>query len=74
MDLPENPLEWLSVSDEELVMRRSAYWISLEGDEPSDNWYTVTVRIPAGHRFDPDSLGELLQESRARARPNKGEE
>ncbi len=72
--LPEDTLEWLSVSDEELVMRRCGYWVSLLGKEPSANRSTVTVNIPAINRLDMDSLKKLLEDSRTLAQPDKEKE
>ena len=62
--LPRNEDEWLYSTDDELVLRRCAYWLSLEGMEESDNSSTVTVRIPPANRFDADALRNLIDQSR----------
>ncbi len=62
--LPSDHREWLVVSDDELVLRRCAYWVSLAGLPESENHATVTVSIPAENRFDPDALQRLLEQAR----------
>ena len=62
--LPIDEANWLSVSADELVMRRCAYWASLSGESESSNQASVRVRIPADNRFDPDALRQLLEQSR----------
>ena len=62
--LPQNEEEWLSSSVDELVLRRCAYWLSLEGMEERDNSSTVTVSIPPANRFDVAALRNLIEQSR----------
>ncbi len=64
LELPNDESEWLTVSAEELVIRRCAYWVSLLDMPESDNRHSVTVSLPAANRFDPDALRELLESSR----------
>lgn len=47
MVLPDDPSEWLTIGDEELVVRRAAYWYEPPPDATlSENKATVRVRIP----------------------------
>ncbi len=62
--LPADKAHWLTVSADELVMRRCAYWVSLFGAPESGNRASVTVRIPANNRLDHYALQELLERSR----------
>lgn len=62
--LPADEVDWLTVSSDELIMRRCAYWVSLSGKPESDNQASVRVRIPEANRFDPDALRQLLERSR----------
>ena len=62
--LPRDESEWLTVSVDDLIMRRCAYWVSLFGLPVSDNRRSVTVRIPAENLFTPEALPELLERSR----------
>ena len=63
--LPGDESDWLTVSADELVMRRCAYWVSLYGRMESENQASVRVSIPADNRFDPDALRQLLEQSRS---------
>ena len=64
LSLPASEDDWLTVSADELVIRRCAYYISLLGRPESINRYTERVRLPAENRFDPDALRVLLERSR----------
>lgn len=58
--MPEDDADWLSQTREELVMRRCAYWMSLEGMSESPNVSTVTVRIPVSQTFDGAQLRDMM--------------
>jgi hypothetical protein len=47
--LPEDEAEWLSCSEEQLILRRTAYWLSLAGRPAVKNKRTVRVAIPRGN-------------------------
>jgi Domain of unknown function (DUF4365) len=64
MQLHPNTNEWLSRTDEELVLRKSAYWISLKGKTQTENSATVTISIPKTNKFDVKGLQELMEKSR----------
>ena len=64
LSLPKDERFWLSSSDEELVLRHCAYWVSLEGMERSDNRSSVTISIPPSNRFDATALRYLIEQSR----------
>ena len=58
----------MTVTGEELVLRRRAYWLSLQGlrgeaNDPAGR-ETVTVRIPADNVLDVDALTTLMERSR----------
>lgn len=64
--LPNDESRWLSVTDEDLVLRRRAYWLSLQRDhEEIGDRETVTVRIPEQNTLDVEALQELMERSRA---------
>jgi len=58
--LPADAGQWLSHSEEELVLRRCAYWVSMRGAPPSDNETGATVNIPKSQTFAPDDLIGLV--------------
>ena len=64
LDLPKEKSRWLTISEDELILRRRAYWLNLKGFVESENQKTVTVRIPRGNVFDVVSLRALMEQSR----------
>lgn len=65
LDLPRDQSRWLTITPDELVLRRSAYWMSLKGHEESANQTSVTVSIPQNQLFDVDALHRLMEQSRS---------
>ena len=64
LDLPRDRHEWMTITENELALRRRAYWLSLKGYEETDNRSSVTVRIPSDNLFDVDGLCALMEQSR----------
>ena len=64
LHLPRNEEQWVTITAEELVMRRRAYWLNLRNCDATDNQSSVTVRIPMGNVFDVDNLRTLMDQSR----------
>ena len=64
LDLPSDQREWMTITVDELVLRRCAYWLNLKGFEATENRRSVTVRIPSGNLFDVDGLRALMEQSR----------
>lgn len=58
--MPKEEADWLSQTDEELRMRRCAYWMSLEGMPQSSNVSTVTVYVPLSQMFDSAQLMDIM--------------
>ncbi len=58
--LPENPAEWLGHSEEGLIARRCAYWVSLRGAADSLNEATQTVYVPRRQALSVDGLIEIM--------------
>jgi hypothetical protein len=59
--VPEDIDKWLSVSPEELILRRSAYWVSLAGLPGSSNETSVTVNVPTNQLLKVEQLRLLMQ-------------
>ena len=59
--LPNDEAEWLSHSEEALIMRRCAYWMSLKGYPDSANTSSVTVQIPRRQVFDTTQVQQLMR-------------
>ena len=64
LDLPDEKDLWVTVTSEELVLRRKALWLNLRGREETDNRYSVTVHIPEQNLLDIDNLRMLMDQSR----------
>jgi hypothetical protein len=60
--LPDNIEEWLSLSVEELVLRRCGYWVSLAGNPESDNVATVTVYVPRVNLLTPHAIQQMMSD------------
>ena len=66
LELPTEESRWMTVTVEELILRRRAYWLSLQrGHEEVVGQETVTVRIPEDNVFDIEALRALMEQSRA---------
>ena len=48
--LPPKQSDWLDVNEDQLVLRRCAYWKSLWDLPPTKNKKTVTIQIPRSNR------------------------
>lgn len=58
--VPEDVNSWLEQSEEQLAMKRCAYWLSLRGENETTNSETVTVSIPRQNQFTADALIHLM--------------
>ena len=63
--LPKERKQWISVTEQELVLRRRAYWLSLQQNysEITDQ-ETVTVHIPLQNMLNIKTLQDLMEKSR----------
>ena len=59
--LPSNSDEWLEVTAERLVMKKCAWWCSLDGREPTTNQATRRIAIPDCQIFSPAALVDLME-------------
>ena len=64
LDLPKDEDLWMTVTEDELVLRHRAYWLSLQGYKESANKESITVPIPEGNLFDVEGLRRLMEQSR----------
>ena len=64
LDLPKDENQWITITEEELVLRHCAYWVSLKGHKETINVSSVTVQIPKINVFNVDSLRMLMEQSR----------
>ena len=64
LDLPSDKREWMTMTENELVLRRCAYWLNLKGYDETENRRSVTVRIPSDNLFNVNGLRALMEQSR----------
>ena len=66
LELPKDESQWMTVTAEELILRRRAYWLSLQrGHDEVVEQQTVTVHIPEHNVFDVEALRTLMERSRS---------
>lgn len=58
--MPSDTTSWLSNDENQLIIKRCAYWKSLKNDPPTSNSDTVTVRIPRENTFTPVALHKMF--------------
>lgn len=59
VELPEATEDWVTTSDEGLLLRRAAWWTDLWGSPETSNLTKIRVQIPESRRFDPASLTKI---------------
>lgn len=64
LDLPREETRWMTITREELVLRRRAYWLNLRGQAERSNQDSITVYIPEVNLFDVSALTKLMGQSR----------
>lgn len=58
--VPELPGDWLNHSEDQLVLRRCAYWVSLREMPNVQNTRSVTIRMPRVQVFNVTALIQLM--------------
>lgn len=59
--LPEAESDWLECTMEQMVIKKCAWWCSLEGLPPTANSETKRIKIPESQMFSPDELHRLME-------------
>lgn len=67
--LPDEEARWLSQSEEELIVRNCAYWLSLANWAPTTSKATVRVPIPRVNIFSVLNLRALFERIRTGGEP-----
>lgn len=58
--LPSDEKDWLVHTQDALLLKNCAYWVSLRGASESNNATSQTVYLPKNQTFDPDGLINIL--------------
>jgi hypothetical protein len=67
--LPTDASTWLTVSGEQLLLKKSCYWHWVPGTAVSDNSATTRIVIPDSNVLTQSALEELLKKARTGAFP-----
>lgn len=65
LELPEDPIEWLSCDAERLILRRRLWWVSLERESPIQAG-SRTIVAPRTQLLTPDSMRAIVADARER--------
>jgi hypothetical protein len=58
--VPEDEKEWVEEKPEEMILKYSAYWISLKDEKETRNTTSVTIKIPKHQKFDINIFEMLM--------------
>lgn len=64
MSLPKNAEDWLSLSEEKLLLKNCCYWMHITGPVTS-NKSKKRIYIPRSQLFEPEAVQELIYRIRA---------
>jgi len=61
--VPKDVIDWIIISelDQETLLKKCAYWISLKGEQETTNTRQKTIEIPLRNIFTPDSLKSIME-------------
>lgn len=62
--MPSDSLSWITVSRNETVFRKCAWWCSLKGFPEINNKKTVKIKIPEMQQLSSDTLRELMNKTK----------
>jgi hypothetical protein len=62
--LPEEETQWTEQTEDHLLLRHAAYWLSLKGQGPTTNQKTVRVLLPRSSLFSVQALESLMSKVR----------
>jgi Domain of unknown function (DUF4365) len=61
---PGDETLWTSQSEEQLLIRGCAYWLSLQGHPAAENKRTVRLNIPRSNVFSVEGVSTLMDRMR----------
>jgi hypothetical protein len=59
--VPPEPGDWLSQSEDELVLRRCGYWLSLHEQPPTASTSSVVVVLPSVNLFTVEAVHGIME-------------
>lgn len=63
MFLENDPKEWLNCTQNELLLKKASYWVSLVGAPATKNGSATTIYVPKNQLLTPDSLLQISQDT-----------
>jgi hypothetical protein len=66
MCLPEDPEEWVTISEDQIILRKCCYFAALEGEPVANENSTKTIQIPRQNLLTAANLTQVLAAERAR--------
>lgn len=63
LNLPTDHEQWMTITENELILRHAAYGLYLNGYEETTNQSTITVQIPQNQVFNIEGLDALMVRS-----------
>jgi hypothetical protein len=67
--VPERVSDWLLHSEDQLVLRRCGYWLSLHGAAETRNTTKIRVQVPRTNQLDVAGLTDLMARVAAGSAP-----
>ena len=61
--MPEDEKDWIEIKPEEMILRYSAYWLSLKDEPTVKNNTNITVKIPKQQKLDKESFQMLMNKA-----------
>lgn len=59
--MPEDKKEWVTVTTEQTILKKCAWWCSLKGKPKTNNKETIRVEIPDNQLLTPSELLRLIE-------------
>jgi Domain of unknown function (DUF4365) len=59
--VPENLADWIEQSEQEMLIKSCAYWVSLRGLPATQNIKSVTVELPRSNLFTVKAIESMMK-------------
>ena len=69
LHVPTDLTQWIEQSEDQMLMRRCAYWVSLAGFPMTENQTSTTIQIPRSQKFTADALKDMMARIAGGERP-----
>ena len=63
VSLPSDEVDWLVQNEDQMVLRRCGYWVSLRGCADTSNLTSVTVELPRSQIFNSMQLQRMMAQA-----------